>query len=208
MPTFTPILPDPTDVVLQGGKMLLPVEPLKFPDVPEYLEGRWPPLIIDPPDRLPAVPFSIVQQSYAFGMVDLGSRQFSARVMDQAVNACICTPCGEIVPVLMGHQWFWNDTGQTTAQFYLTGVTRDSTGTPLGNCRVVVYESGRIYVGGNECRVGYATDSPIVGETISDGSGNYTLLVPLNTAYQAMGYLAGSPDVFGTTLNTLTPSQG
>lgn len=207
MPVILATPQDPTDIVLQGEQLHVPLETYRW-------ESNWSPLLNDVPDRLPLTPNTFIPGLQNMTMLDRSSIPSSTRAADQSVNngiranACVCTPCGAVIPVLLGHQWFWNDIGQTTARFSLIGVTRDATGAPLGNCRVVVYESGRIYVGGNECRVGYATDSPVVGETISDGSGNYTLLVPLNTAYQAMGYKAGSPDVFGTTLNTLTPSQG
>ena len=45
----------------------------------------------------------------------------------------------------------------------------------------------------------------MVAETISDGSGNYSVEVPMNTAYQATGYKAGAPDVAGITRNDIVP---
>lgn len=203
MPVMIPTLRDPTDLVMQGIQMWLPAEPFKFPDVPEYLEGKYSPLIIDPPDRLPLTPVSILATTALFGMVDVGTFLFGL-LPDQAINAgirgnaCVCTPCGVVVPVLLGHQWLVNDIGQSTVNFVLPGVTRDAAGAILGNCRVMVMDVGRQQIDG----------APIVGETISDGSGNYSVPVPMNTAYQVLSYKPGVPDVFGTTLNTYTPVQG
>jgi hypothetical protein len=46
------------------------------------------------------------------------------------------------------------------------------------------------------------------GQTISDASGNYAIEVAgdLGITFTAVAYLAGSPDVCGTTVNTLVAS--
>jgi hypothetical protein len=73
--------------------------------------------------------------------------------------------------------------------FIISGVTRDSVGTPLGNCAVHLFES--------------ATDIE-VSEVVSDGSGNFTFNIGNNAGFfYIVAYKAGSPDVSGTTLNTL-----
>ena len=84
---------------------------------------------------------------------------------------------------------------EDTGRWLLSGVTKDSTGAALGNCRVVVLETARIGVQQN----------PVVGEMISDGSGNFSFTVPRNTGYQVVAYLPGSPDVAGVTRNDLAP---
>jgi hypothetical protein len=91
-----------------------------------------------------------------------------------------------------------NSIQTTTARFSILGITKDSTGAVLGSCRVVCFETARIEIGEGESEV---------GEVISDGSGNYTIPVPLNTAYQLTAYKAGSPDVAGITVNNVVPSQ-
>lgn len=74
-------------------------------------------------------------------------------------------------------------------RWQIGGVTKDSTGTPLGSCVVKLYLT--------------ATDQELA-QTTSDGSGNYAFSVTDNaTSYYAVAYKAGSPDVAGTTLNTL-----
>ena len=194
MPIILPTLQDPTDLVLQGEQLRLPSDAYRW-------ESNWSPLINDPPDRLPLTPLTLIMGAQNFGMLDVGLMPVDPRAPDQSVNngvrvnACVCTPCGATIPILLGHQRFLNDIGQTTIQFAITGVTKDSTGAALGSCRVVGLETGRIATSG----------SPVVGETVSDGSGNYTLPVPMNTAYQCVAYKAGSPDVAGITRADVTP---
>jgi len=195
MPVILPSLQDPTDLVVQGLQLSIPDEPYQW-------ESYWSPLISDPPDRLPNVVFSQVTLPYETGMMEISTRRFSARVSNSAIghgiraNACVCTPTGATIPVQLGQQLgLKNDIGQTTVQFLLSGITKDDTGAPLGNCRVVVFETARLQIDG----------APIVVETVSDGSGNYAVIVPMNTAYQAIAYKPGSPDVAGITRNDLVP---
>jgi hypothetical protein len=69
-------------------------------------------------------------------------------------------------------------------------VTKDSTGAPLANCTVHLFES--------------ATDIKL-GETISDGSGTFTFSIGQNAGFfYIIAYKPGGPDVAGTTVNTLT----
>ena len=75
---------------------------------------------------------------------------------------------------------------------HVTGVTRDSSSAPLAGVTVSMFLT--------------STNAPM-GQTISDGSGNYsfTLYSPPGPFY-IIAYLAGSPDVAGTTVNTLVAS--
>lgn len=75
-----------------------------------------------------------------------------------------------------------------TTTLYIAGVTKDSTGTPLGGCTVQLFRTW---------------NGELVRQTISDGSGNYTLTAPGTGPFYVMAYKAGSPDVAGTTVNTL-----
>jgi hypothetical protein len=70
----------------------------------------------------------------------------------------------------------------------ISGVTRDSAGVPLAACRVELFRS---------------SDDVKVGETTSDGGGNYTFRVGLGQQYYAIAYQGGSPDLAGTTVNTM-----
>lgn len=73
----------------------------------------------------------------------------------------------------------------------ITGVTRDSSSVALGNCVVQLFRT---------------LDDLSLGETVSDGSGNYQIFPVPNVGgpYYIVAYKAGSPDVAGTTVNTLT----
>lgn len=73
--------------------------------------------------------------------------------------------------------------------FGIAGVTRDSTGAALAGCTVHLFRT--------------ATDCE-VDEIVSDGSGNYSFPnVTAAEGYYVVAYLPGSPDVAGTTVNTL-----
>ncbi len=73
----------------------------------------------------------------------------------------------------------------------LTGVTRDSAGAALGGCVVDLFTT---------------SDDVLRFSTVSDASGNFSFSLPSNgwTCY-LVAYKAGSPDVAGVTVNTLTP---
>jgi hypothetical protein len=74
------------------------------------------------------------------------------------------------------------------SRYRISGVTKDSTGAALGNCGVDIFETG---------------SRRFVGSTISDASGNYSLDVTVEVPCFGVFYLAGAPDVAGTTVNTL-----
>lgn len=71
----------------------------------------------------------------------------------------------------------------------ITGVTKDSSGNPLGGVTVQLFNS--------------ATGA-LVDTAISDSVGNYRLGDPNNVNSFVVAYEAGSPDVAGTTKNNLT----
>jgi len=72
--------------------------------------------------------------------------------------------------------------------FRITGVTKDSTGAALGGCVVDLFRT---------------VDDSVAGRTVSDASGNYTIYATPQLTHYAVAYKAGSPDVAGTTVNTL-----
>jgi hypothetical protein len=74
--------------------------------------------------------------------------------------------------------------------FTITGVTRSSTGVALGTCRVELF---------------FTLTDVQADWTTSDASGNFTFKsAQVGKTYYIVAYKAGSPDVFGTSLNTLT----
>lgn len=75
-------------------------------------------------------------------------------------------------------------------QYSVTGVTRDSNGIALGNCVVEIFTT---------------SDDIKFSTQTSDASGNFSFKVPSNGwSFYMVAYLPGSPDVFGTTVNTIT----
>lgn len=70
----------------------------------------------------------------------------------------------------------------------ISGVTKDSTGTPIPNALVQLF---------------HTSDDAFVMQTTSDGAGNYVVYTPYGDGHYCVAYLAGSPDVAGTTVNTL-----
>jgi hypothetical protein len=74
----------------------------------------------------------------------------------------------------------------------IVGVSRDATGLALAGCTVHVFRTA---------------DDVLVASAVSDGSGNWTVYPNQRGPYYFVEYLAGSPDVFGTTPNTNTSTQ-
>ena len=72
----------------------------------------------------------------------------------------------------------------------IAGVTRNSVGTALPSCIVKGYLT--------------ATDA-FVSQCTSQGDGAFDFCTQFTGAHYLVAYLAGSPDVAGTTVNTLTP---
>ena len=73
--------------------------------------------------------------------------------------------------------------------YKISGVTKDSTGAALGNC--VVHLIG-------------TTNDRLYDQITSDASGNYEFRSASPTQnFYVVAYKAGSPDVAGTTVNTL-----
>lgn len=83
------------------------------------------------------------------------------------------------------------DPPQQTSRYVVSGVTRDGvTNAVLGGCVVRVYET---------------VTNILRGYTISDVNGNWAVEISgdRTIALRAIAYLAGSPDLKGTSVNTL-----
>ena len=77
-------------------------------------------------------------------------------------------------------------------RFTIVGVTRDASGVALGDCVVELFRTA---------------DDSRAGVVQSDASGNFILDASDQLTHYEVGYKAGSPDVFGTTLNTLVGTK-
>ena len=95
----------------------------------------------------------------------------------KAIKPGIIPTCRFTSPVMYG------------VQLGITGITKDSTGAVLGNCTLELF---------------YTNDDVLVGKTMSDSNGVYTFLVGSAFPCYVVAYKTGSPDVAGTTVNTLT----
>lgn len=74
--------------------------------------------------------------------------------------------------------------------FTISGVTRDAAGVALAGCEVDLFHS--------------ASDA-LVARTVSDGSGGFSFTIGNNSDYfYVRAYKLGSPDVGGTSVNTLS----
>ena len=71
----------------------------------------------------------------------------------------------------------------------ISGVTKDSAGAALGACMVQLFRT---------------PSDTLVQEVVSDASGNYSFDNPGSGPFYVVAYKQGSPDVAGTTVNTLT----
>lgn len=77
----------------------------------------------------------------------------------------------------------------STSNLTLSGITKDSSGSILGSCVV------QLFITANDL---------LVTETISDAStGSYSFNILVSGPFYIVAYKAGSPDVAGTTVNTL-----
>ena len=212
MPVLIPSLPDPSDIVMQGESMRVSVTPISFdgpanaPIIPAATAPVGFSSIV--PDEDGFLPMNSFVESNLLAIRRANNGQLQIRA-----NAGFSTTSGtwlvaDFNPLLMTIYWASN-------RWTLAGVTRDSTGAPLGTCVVKVHETGRLAVlssppktfdsAGNPNPMRWSDPISMVAETISDGSGNYSVEVPMNTAYQATGYKAGAPDVAGITRNDITP---
>lgn len=188
MPVILNVPQDPTDLVIAGEQLRQSVM-----DFPVALGA---PMFEPPISRF----FSLVGDEDGYPPMNtflegnrVSIRRAKSGEMQVRDQAGIATPCGAWI----SNDWspLVNPFEQATDRWLISGVTKDDAGSPLGNCRVVALETGRIQKDG----------SAIVGETISDGSGNYTIEVPMNTAYEVIAYKPGSPDVAGITRNDIVP---
>lgn len=87
-------------------------------------------------------------------------------------------------------------TPRSNKPFIISGITKDSTGAVLGSCVVDIFSTK----GG-----GYSSDDAFLGTATSDAStGAYSVTVASNGwRVYVVAYKAGSPDVAGTSVNTL-----
>lgn len=82
--------------------------------------------------------------------------------------------------------------GGCASQKKIVGVSRDSTGNPLGSCIMKAIVT--------------ATDV-LAGQVTSDSGGYFEVRTPYTGAHRLDAYKAGSPDVAGSSVNTIIPTD-
>ena len=92
------------------------------------------------------------------------------------------------LPIVRGFGYAQGDDPIYEYAYYINGTTRDAAGTPLANCTVKLYRTA---------------DDSVAAVVISDGSGKFSIASSPALNHYLVAYLPGSPDVAGTTINTL-----
>ena len=98
------------------------------------------------------------------------------------------------LPVVPNKAWVKNVPQQrlypVQSHYAITGITKDSTGVAVGGCTVKLYKT---------------SSDAVVDTTLSDANGNYSFPIAMggNETFYVVSYKAGSPDIAGTTVNTL-----
>ncbi len=72
--------------------------------------------------------------------------------------------------------------------YSISGTTRSGSGAALPNCAVTAFRTA---------------DKSIAAQVVSDANGLYLFSASPSLQHEVVAYLAGSPDVAGTTVNTL-----
>lgn len=90
-----------------------------------------------------------------------------------------------------GSRYSYLQTDWAASNKAISGVSRGSTGTVLETCVIDLFATG---------------SDQLIFSTVSDASGNFSFGNPGTGPFYIVAYKVGSPDVAGTTLNTLLPS--
>lgn len=83
----------------------------------------------------------------------------------------------------------WRSPPFSTSALWMTGVTRDSAGAVLGSCAVDLFRT--------------ESDTKVAATVSDPTTGVYTFQILVGGPFYIVAYKAGSPDVMGTTVNTL-----
>lgn len=92
----------------------------------------------------------------------------------------------------------WMKSSGINSSKTITGITKDVNGNPLAGVSVNAYRTSA------DVTNNLPADLKEGPTAVSAADGAYTIYVSNSDAHYLVGYKAGSPDVSGTTLNTLT----
>lgn len=188
MPIILPAIPDPSPPIIAGEQLRVAVtDQDQGVVVGPMLQGAP---LIDPLVSIVANEDNPYPMEQLCEVGRLSVRRMKNGVLQYRANAGIATPCGAWVtndwsPLLLSRVGGY-------ARYSLSGVSRDSAGAALGGCTV------KVFLTGNDTKQ---------FETVSDGSGNWSIDVGANPGpFYYVEYKVGSPDRAGTSINTNVPA--
>lgn len=122
--------------------------------------------------------------------ISVGRKGVAAAVANPALGARLGRSRNVGASLSVGGDLAFRSPPFNATSLYISGVTRDSTGAVLGGCVVQLFRT---------------SDDAIIAEQVSDGStGAYSFPILVGGPFYVVAYKAGTPDLAGTTVNTLT----
>jgi hypothetical protein len=107
-------------------------------------------------------------------------------------GSVLFAPSMSIMAIDGDEDMFFRSQVMSGVNWSISGITKDSSGSVLGSCVVELFYT--------------QTDFPLSKVTSDATTGAYSFNCSPNAGnYYAVAYKAGSPDVAGTTVNTLAP---
>lgn len=189
MPVICYVLPDPTDVVIQGS-----VLPERIAAV-SVLDSS---VVAGPNMESPILSLLLEENGPDLWWLDPSPiTVFASPEWAPRANGGIATPCGAYIPVRWESDPRLGKPNMSTTRWEVAGTTYDASNNPLPGCRVVLLDIGALAVGG----------TPVIREQISDGTGKFSISSPGNGNYQVIAYLPGTPDRAGITLHPVVPTH-
>ena len=111
----------------------------------------------------------------------------------KAIGEGYFAPCSTVKAIYGDEDMFFRSTPMQGVVWSLSGLTKDSTSALLGSCVVDLF---------------YTSNDQIISSVVSDPTtAAWSFKIgPGAGPFYAVAYKAGGTDVFGTTVNTLTPT--
>ena len=188
MPVIRYVPQDPTDMVLQGEQLRQSVGDTDYSVLNPSVMGGSPlmnPLLNILKDEDAFAPMN----SYCeVGMLNV--RRSKDGVLRPRANAGIATPCGAWINIDYNPLLLYKVGGYE--QYFLSGVSRDSSGTALANCTVKIFRT---------------INDTKMWELTSAADGTWSIQVSEPGPFYYVEYKVGPPDKAGTSINTNVPSK-
>jgi len=186
--------------------------------------GRQPVnVFVDPIQRWLSSVFQIDQTGFMLSLYDaktIGAPEPIAQFMvpepETMGNPVVNIPRGAIarsglakritMPVLpdsFGRHTIMDSFVETTRKWFISGITKDGTSTPVVSCRVIAMQTNKVIFSVD------AYANPIVADIISSAAdGSYLIQVNNNGPFWLIGYKDDTTDLAGSTINEVIPIDG